>query len=43
MRKIKRNIIRNKMGNKALRSTWKKYQQEKYGKDYLALCVYIHN
>lgn len=37
MRQIKRNILRRKYGNRALKSIWRDRQIKKYGKELLAV------
>ena len=38
MRKLKRDKLRKKVGNKNLKLAWENYQKKKYGKDYRKIC-----
>lgn len=37
-RKFKRNVIRNKFGNRAMQDLWAGYQNQRYGEDYEKVC-----
>lgn len=37
MRKIMRNMLRKKYGNKGLQSVWRGWQIKRYGKEHLAI------
>ena len=39
IRKIRRNMLKKEMGKKYFASTWRKYQEDKYGWRYNLICL----
>lgn len=39
IRKFKRDMVRKNVGNKNMKTSWERFQRNKYGKLYKLICV----